>query len=83
MAAHVAERIMTIEEAGLGEVRSCKDIPGCARISHVVASFDPIERKASFSYTRQRDQSVDHYDVVREEDGLFFNRVAVSESITW
>ena len=54
MAARVAERIMTIEESGLGEIRSAMDLPDWARISDVQASFDPMETKASFSYSRQR-----------------------------
>ena len=79
MAAHVAERVMTIEESGLGEVRSCKDIPDWARISHVVASFDPVEKKASFSYSRQRYQNLDR----REDSQLPFVRESVSETLTW
>ena len=70
MAAHVAERIMTIEESGLGEVKSSKDVPDWARISDVVASFDPIEKKASFSYSRQRSK-------------LVFVREMFSETLSW
>lgn len=83
MAAHVAERIMHIEESGLGEVKSCRDIPDWARISHVVASFDPVERKASFSYSRQRCRSYNYYCIGRNEDGLTFARKTVSETLTW
>ena len=70
MAAQVAERIMNIEESGLGEIRSCKDVPDWARISDVEASFDPMETRASFSYSRQRSK-------------LEFIRESVSETIVW
>ena len=70
MAAQVAERIMTIEESGLGEVRNCKDVPDWARISDVHASFDPMEKRASFSYSRQRSK-------------LVFVREKFSETLSW
>ena len=59
MAAHVAEKIMTVEESGLGEVKSCRDVPKWARISYVAASFYPMEKKASLKYTRQQSQLVE------------------------
>lgn len=70
MAAHVAERIMNVEESGLGEVKSCRDVPKWARISYVTASFDPMEKKASLQYTRQKSQLVE----VQE---------SFSETLTW
>lgn len=70
LAAKVAERVMTIEESGLGEVRSCRDVPYWARISEVDANFDMMETKASFTYSRQHSE----WDVARE---------SFSETITW
>lgn len=70
MAAQVAERIITIEESGLGEVRSAKDVPDWARISDVEASFDPVETKATFSYSRQRSK-------------LEYIRETVVETLKW
>ena len=51
-AAHVAERIMTIEESGLEKVECCQDVPASARISEVSVSFDPVKRQASFTCSR-------------------------------
>ncbi|KAL8822855.1 MAG: hypothetical protein Q9191_006418 [Dirinaria sp. TL-2023a] len=70
MAAHVAERIMNVEESGLGEIKSCRDVPKWARISYVTASFDPMEKKVSLKYTRQKSQLVE----VQED---------FSEILTW
>ena len=70
LAARVAERIMTIEESGLGEVRSAMDVPDWARISDVQASFDQMETKASFSYSRQRSK-------------LEYVRESVTETFKW
>ena len=43
---HVAEWTMDIEESGLKEVKTCKDVPDWARLTNVVASFDPTEKNA-------------------------------------
>ncbi|CZR64709.1 uncharacterized protein PAC_14608 [Phialocephala subalpina] len=52
LTATVAERVVQIEEAGLGEVRCCADVPDWARISNVDPKFDPIGRKARLRYMR-------------------------------
>ena len=51
-ASKVAQRVLDIEEAGLQNVRSCEDVPGWARISNVLPVFDPIERRATLTYSR-------------------------------
>lgn len=46
LTAKVAERVMQIEEEGLGDVKCCADVPDWARISDVSPTFDPMGRKA-------------------------------------
>lgn len=53
LTATVAERVVQIEEEGLGEVKCCADIPDWARISDVSPVFDPVARKAILSYMRK------------------------------
>jgi hypothetical protein len=48
----VAQRVLDMEEAGLQNVRSCDDIPGWARISNVSPVFNPIEQRATLTYSR-------------------------------
>jgi hypothetical protein len=48
----VAERLVEIEEEGLGEVKSCQDVPDWARISDVHPVFDTVERRATLTYGR-------------------------------
>ena len=52
LAAKVAERVVQIEEAELGDIKSCADVPDWARLSGVSPTFDPVERRAAFRYTR-------------------------------
>jgi hypothetical protein len=52
LVAKVAERLIEIEEEGLGEVKSCKDVPDWARISDVHPEFDPVGRRATLTYGR-------------------------------
>jgi hypothetical protein len=52
LVAKVAERLVEIEEEGLGEVKSCKDVPDWARISDVHPEFDPVGRRATLTYGR-------------------------------
>jgi len=52
LVAKVAERLVEIEEEGLGEVKSCKDVPDWARISDVHPVFDPVRRRATLTYGR-------------------------------
>lgn len=54
LTARVAQRLMEIEEAGLGDVRSCKDVPEWARISDVTVRFDLEECRATIEYSQQR-----------------------------
>ncbi|KAL3420045.1 C6 zinc finger domain-containing protein [Phlyctema vagabunda] len=50
----VAQRVLDIEEAGLQNVRNCEDVPGWARISNVSPIFNPIERRATLTYSWPR-----------------------------
>ena len=70
LAAHVAERLIGIEEAGLGNVDRCEDVPDWARISEVDVRFDLQERLGTVKYSRQRSKS----DKVRD---------TVVESVRW
>ena len=53
LTARVAEKIMTIEEAGLGEVRSSADIPDKNRITEVDVQFDMQGRKGCLKCGRR------------------------------
>jgi hypothetical protein len=53
LTATVAERVIQIEEEGLGDVKCCADIPDWARISDVSPVFDAVGRKAFLSYMRK------------------------------
>ena len=52
--ARVAERLIGIEESGLGNVTCCEDVPDWARISDVEVKFDLQERLGTVKYSRQR-----------------------------
>ena len=52
--ARVAERLIGIEESGLGSVTCCEDVPDWARISDVHVDFDLQERLGTVKYSRQR-----------------------------
>lgn len=52
LTAKVAERLVEIEEEGLGEVKSCHDVPDSARLSYVAPMFDPAGRKVVVKYMR-------------------------------
>ncbi len=54
LTARVAERLIGIEEAGLGKVTRCEDIPDWARISDVEVSFNRQGRLGIVRYSRQR-----------------------------
>ncbi|KAI4112873.1 MAG: hypothetical protein LQ345_006042 [Seirophora villosa] len=54
LTARCAERIMNIEEAGLGVVTCAADIPDWARISDVDVTFDPQHRRGCIKYSRLR-----------------------------
>ena len=52
--ARVAEKIMTLEEAGLGEVKSSADVPEENRISEIDMQFDLQGRKGYLKGRRRR-----------------------------
>ena len=52
--ARVAEKIMIIEEAGLGEVKSCNDIPEVNRLADVDVQFDLQGRKGYLKCSRRQ-----------------------------
>jgi hypothetical protein len=53
LVARVAERVVEIEEQGLGVVTCCADVPDWARLSDVQPNFDAEHRRAILSYTRR------------------------------
>lgn len=70
LTAHVAERLIGIEEAGLGNVTCCEDVPDWARISDVEVKFDLQGRLGTVKYSRQRSP----LEKIRD---------AVMESVSW
>ncbi|KAL8979983.1 MAG: hypothetical protein Q9177_005999, partial [Variospora cf. flavescens] len=54
LTARCAERIMQVEEDGLGVVTCAEDIPDWARISSVDVKFDPPHRRGCIKFSRQR-----------------------------
>ena len=52
--ARVAERIMNVEEAGLGEVKSAEDIPKENRITDIEVQFDLQGRKGYLKFSRRQ-----------------------------
>jgi hypothetical protein len=52
LVARVCERIVDIEEEGLGQVQSCSDIPSTSRITNVDVQFDLEGRQAVMTYVR-------------------------------
>ena len=52
--ARVAERMMTMEEAGLGEVKSCNDVPEENRLAGIDVQFDLQGRKGYLKYSRRQ-----------------------------
>lgn len=54
LTARCAERIVKIEEEGLGEVNCCADVPDWARISDIEVTFDQLERRGFITYSRLR-----------------------------
>jgi hypothetical protein len=53
LVARVAERVVEIEEQGLGLVTCCADVPDWARLSDVQPNFDAEHRRAVLSYSRR------------------------------
>ena len=54
LTARVAERLIGIEESGLGNVTCCEDVPDWARVSDVHVNFDLHERQGTVTFSRQR-----------------------------
>ena len=54
IAARVAEKVMNVEEAGLGEVKSFADVPEENRISDVDIQFDLQGRKGYLQFSRRQ-----------------------------
>lgn len=52
--ARTCERIMNLEEEGLGEVKCAADIPDCRRISDIKVSFDLQARRRKITMSRLR-----------------------------
>ncbi|KAL9631285.1 MAG: hypothetical protein Q9164_005975 [Protoblastenia rupestris] len=53
LAARAAEKIISIEENGLGVVQSCHDVPESSRIRAVSVQFDMEGRLGTIRYSRQ------------------------------
>lgn len=66
LTARVAERLIRIEEAGLGNVTRCEDVPDWARISDVEVKFDLQGRLGTVKYSRQRSPLEKVRDTVME-----------------
>ncbi|KAL8922271.1 MAG: hypothetical protein Q9208_005241 [Pyrenodesmia sp. 3 TL-2023] len=54
LTARCAERIVKIEEEGLGEVKSCADVPDWARVSDIEVTLDQSESRGFITYSRLR-----------------------------
>jgi hypothetical protein len=70
LVAKVAERVVELEESGLGDVRCCEDVPNWARISEVRPTFNPVERRVTLTYCRWRSEN-------------YVARQSVKEAIEW
>ncbi|MCJ1453968.1 hypothetical protein MMC28_004318 [Mycoblastus sanguinarius] len=66
LTARVAERLIEIEERGLGRVTCCYDVPDWARISDVNIKFDLQGRLGTVRYSRQRSSLEKVRDTVEE-----------------
>ena len=53
LVAHVAEKVMMLEEQGIEEVKSCDDVPEEARFQGITIHFDPARKRAEFSFLVQ------------------------------
>ena len=58
--ARVCEKIMLVEEAGLGEVKCAEDIPDWNRINEVDVQFDMQGRKAYLKLNRRQENTPAH-----------------------
>lgn len=74
LTARVAERVVQIEEEGLGEVRSSQDVPAWARILNVQPNFEKEGRRAKLKYTRMMSENCPYGD---------WGRTWVEEIVEW
>ena len=54
LTARGAERLIAIEESGLGNVTCCEDVPDWARVSDVRVNFHLHERHGTVTFSRRR-----------------------------
>ena len=66
LTARVAEKVISIEEAGLGPITGVQDVPDWARIDEVHVKFDLQDRSASLTYNRRRSTQGDGRETVME-----------------
>ena len=64
--AHVCEKIMLVEEAGLGEVKTCEDIPQANRIAEVDVKFNMEGRKGYLTLIRNKDIGLEPGNIFEE-----------------
>ena len=67
LTARVAERLIHIEEEGLGMIRCAQDVPGSARISNLSVKFDLQGRVGWITYCRRKRAHHDGEGPVVEE----------------
>lgn len=60
--ARVAERVVEIEEEGLGDVKSSEDVPAGARILNVQPNFEKEGGRAKLKYTRMMSENCPYGD---------------------
>ena len=66
IAGRVAEKLISMEEAGLGPIKSCKDVPDAARLNTVDVQFDHGARVGTIIYSRDATPNVPRRDAFRE-----------------
>ena len=65
LAARVAERVVEIEESGIGSMVTCSDIPDCARVAAVLPVFD-LENRVVIARFSRMDRFQTHQASVQE-----------------
>ncbi|CAO1606081.1 hypothetical protein XANCAGTX0491_009578 [Xanthoria calcicola] len=66
LTARVCERIVNLEEEGLGEVKCAADIPDWKRISEITVTFDLQARSGEIKFTRLRNRQSDSREPVTD-----------------
>ena len=61
MTARAAERVIEMEEAGLGNITCCEDIPKWNRVTDVIVQFDGEGRLSALTYGRDRNHPSNGY----------------------